>query len=174
MTTFSGHLTDAQAQRVVDGALLGAEAHEVEAHVAGCLECQGLVATYEALGAALSRELEVPGLPDDFTDGVLALVDTRERAVRRERRFATVICAALLVAVATAAVLAGAGGWAPAGARLADTLGATARAVGLGAGVLPQLVSALRLPVALACVTAVLPLLFALSRLMPSPRTEIA
>jgi Na+/H+ antiporter NhaD/arsenite permease-like protein len=43
VTTFTGHLTDAQAQRLLDGALLPAEAAESEAHVAGCAECQALV-----------------------------------------------------------------------------------------------------------------------------------
>ena len=44
MTTFTGHLTDAQAQRLVDGVLSPAEAPEVERHAAACLECQALVA----------------------------------------------------------------------------------------------------------------------------------
>jgi anti-sigma factor RsiW len=173
MTTFTGHLTDAQAQRLVDGALLDAEAADVETHAAGCLECQGLVASYEALGAALS-ELELPEVPLDFTEGVLARIEHRERAVARERRHAAGICAVLVIALVAAAVLAGAGAWAPAASRAVDLLGSAAGALRISADVLPPVLHAIRLQVALACTLLVLPLLLALSRLMPSPRTELA
>ena len=57
----------------------------------------------------------------------------------------------------------------------AEIVAQAGRAVRLAAGVLPPVVSAVRLPLALACAAAVAPLLFALSRLMtPSPRTELA
>jgi anti-sigma factor RsiW len=174
MTTFTGQLTDAQAQRLVDGVLLADEALEVEAHVRGCLECEALVAEYRALGDALS-DLELPPLPSDFTEGVLALVETRERAVARERRIALGIAAGVLAALVVVAALLGAGTWAPAAAELVDSLGSAGRALRLGAQVLPPLFSALRLPIALACAALAFPLVVALSRLMtPSPRTEIA
>jgi anti-sigma factor RsiW len=173
MTTFTGHLTDAQAQRLVDGALLEAEASEVRAHAGACLECQGLVESYRILGAALD-DLALPPLPADFTESVIARIDAEELAVRRERRDAFAIFGGVLAALVAVAALAGAGTWAPAASRLVAELGAAGRALRIGAEVLPPVVAALRIHIALLCLVVVLPVLFALSRLMPSPRTEIA
>jgi anti-sigma factor RsiW len=174
MTTFTGHLTDAQAQRLVDDVLLPDEAAEVRAHARGCLECEALVAEYRALGDALS-DLELPELPADFTESVVEMIEVRERAASRERRIALGIAAGVLAALVAVAAALGAGTWAPAAARLVDSLGAAGHALRLGAEVVPPLVAAIRLPLALACAALVLPLLVALSRLMtPSPRTEIA
>jgi anti-sigma factor RsiW len=175
VTTFTGHLTDAQAQRLLDGALLPAEAAESEAHVAGCAECQALVESFAALSDALSG-LAVPDLPSDFTATVLDEIDVRERAALRERRFALALCAAGLVAIAGVGLwLLGATSWAPALNGFADRLGVAGRTLRLAADVVPPVVSALRVQIAAACAALVLPLLFALSRLMtPSPRTELA
>lgn len=173
MTTFTGHLTDAQAQRLMDGVLLDAEAAEVEAHAASCAACQALVESYRELGDALAA-LEIPELPADFTAGVLARIDVRARTVARERRFAAAVCAGVLVALAAAVVLAGAGTWAPAASRLVSGLGAAGRALQLGADVVTPIVSALRLQLALLCAGVALPVLFLLSRLMPAPRPEVA
>jgi anti-sigma factor RsiW len=173
MTTFTGHLTDAQAQRLMDGVLLESEAAEVEAHAAACRGCQALIESYQALGDALEA-LEVPELPADFTAGVLARIDVRERAVARERRFAVGICAGVLVALLVAVVLAGAGTWAPLASRVVNGLGATGQTLRLGAEVLPPIVSALRLQLALLCAVVAFPVLFLLHRLMPTPETEVA
>lgn len=173
MTSFTGHLTDAQAQRLMDGALLESEAAEVEAHAAACPDCQALVESYQALGDALEA-LELPELPADFTAGVLARIDVRERAVARERRFAAAVCAAVLVALAAAVVLAGAGTWAPLASRVVNGLGAVGQALRIGADVVTPIVAALRLQLALLCAIVALPVLFLLSRLMPSPRAEVA
>lgn len=173
MTTFTGHLTDAQAQRLMDGALLDAEAAEVEAHAASCADCQALVESYQALGDALGA-LEIPELPADFTADVLARIDVRERTVARERRFAVTVCAGVLVALIVAVVLAGAGTWAPVASRVVNGLGTAGRALRIGADVVTPIVSALRLQLALACAAVALPVLLLLSRLMPSPRAEVA
>jgi anti-sigma factor RsiW len=172
MTTFSGHLTDAQAQRLVDGVPRLEEASEVESHAACCAECQALVESYRALEAALEG-LEPTPLPADFTKGVIARIETRERAAARERRLAAAISAAVLAAI-TATALAGSSVWVPAAARLVDQMSAAGRALQVGAEVLPPLVSALRLPIAALCAVVAFPVLFALSRLIPSQRTEIA
>jgi anti-sigma factor RsiW len=175
VTTFTGHLSDAQAQRLLDGALLPAEAAETEAHVAGCAECQALVESFAALSDALAG-LEVPALPSDFTAGVLEVIETRERAVVRERRFAAAVCGAALVTIVGVALwLLGATSWAPSLTAAVDQLGTAGRALRVAADVVPPVVSALRVQIAAACAALVLPLLFALSRLMtPSPRTELA
>lgn len=175
MTTFSGHLTEAQAQRLLDGVLLPAEATEAEAHAAECAECQALIASFAALSDALGG-LAVPDLPADFTAGVLDEIDARERAVVRERRLAWTLCLAGVLAIAgVAAWLLGTSGWGPVVNGLAERMGAAGRALRLAAGVLPPVVATARLPLAVALAALVAPLLLLLSRLMtPSPRTELA
>jgi anti-sigma factor RsiW len=172
MTTFTGHLTDAQAQRLLDGVLLPAEAAEVESHAAGCGECQALVASFQALSDALDG-LELPPLPADFTEGVLALVDQRERAAARERRFAFGIAAAAIAAVCVA-VVSSIGTWGPGLASAVDALGSAGRALRLGVDIATPVVAALRLYIALAAALAAMPVLYLLSRLMPAPSAQIA
>jgi anti-sigma factor RsiW len=167
------HLRDEQAQRLVDGALSVDEAAAVETHLDGCAACQGLVESYRFLGDALDG-LENPELPLDFTEGVISRIETHERAVARERRAAFAICGAVLAAVIVAVVLLGAGTWAPAASRLVQELGETGRTLRLGVDVLAPVVSTLRLPIAAICAALALPIVYALSRLLPSPRTEIA
>jgi anti-sigma factor RsiW len=172
MTTFTGHLTDAQAQRHVDGALLDAERVMVVEHEAGCLECQALVASYRALSDALDG-LEVPELASDFTAGVLAEIDVRVRAAARERR------AAALIAVAGACALVMAlgfsmGQWGDTIVRVVDLLGSAGAAIRFCFEVAAPVVSALRFHIALTCAVLAVPMLVALSRLMPAPATETA
>jgi anti-sigma factor RsiW len=171
MTTLSGHLTDALAQRLVDGQLSAAEAPEVERHVAGCADCQATVETYRLLASAL-EDLEVPELPADFTVGVLARIDAHELAVARERRHALAIFAGVLAACALAFAVAGASAWAPALSSIADGFGSAARALQIGGAFLPKIVSALRLQIILVAAVLALPLLLALTRLMPAPQAE--
>lgn len=173
MTTFTGHLTDAQAQRLIDGVLSPAEAPEVEGHAAGCLECQALLESYRMLEGALD-DLAVPAVPDDFTSCVLARIDVEERAAARERRFALGIFAGVVAAAAALFVLAGPGVWAPALSRGVDQLGELSRVLRIGAGFVPAVVGALRLQIILAAAAFALPLLLGLARLMPAPRPETA
>jgi anti-sigma factor RsiW len=169
VTTFSGHLTDAMAQRVVDGVLAGAEAPEVMRHLAGCLDCQGLVASYEALSGALDG-LAAPELPADFTEGVLALVDVRERAARRDRRLAAGIVLGAAAALVAVLALAGARSLVPAISGLAGEATEAIRAVRISSGILPTLVSAFRLPLLLATAVVAVPVLLGIARLIPSPQ----
>jgi anti-sigma factor RsiW len=175
MTTLTGHLADAQAQRFVDGALLEAEAAMVERHVADCLECQAAVESYRVLALAL-EDLAVPPLPVDFTTGVFARIDAHERAAARERRWALGILGGVTLATVAAFVAAGAGAWAPSVSAAAEGLGALTRAVRVGAAFLPTLVGAFRVQIILAAAAIAVPLLVALARLMPAPdpRTEVA
>jgi len=167
MTTFTGHLTDAQAQRLLDGLLVPAEAGEVESHAAGCAECQALVESFRALSDALGG-LSLPPLPADFTEGVLARIDQRERAAARERRFAFGIAAAAVASVAIALVFT-VGVWAPGLASAVDALGRAGRTLRLGVEIATPVLSVLRLYIALAAALAALPVLYLLSRLMPAP-----
>jgi anti-sigma factor RsiW len=169
----TGHLTDAEAQRLVDGALSEAEAPALELHVAGCSACQATVATYRMLAAALD-DLEVPELPADFTDGVLARVDARERALARERKHAVAILAAVALATVVAFVIAGASAWAPVVSSSADFLGDAVHTFRIGWSFVPEVLSALRFQIIFAAAALSLPLLLALARLMPAPRPETA
>jgi anti-sigma factor RsiW len=171
VTNLSGHLTDAQAQRLLDGLLRDGEAGEVAAHLDACPDCAALVESYQALSLAL-EQLPSPELPADFTAGVLERVEVAERAAARERRAAAAVLAAAAAGLAAALVLGGIGGWLPSASRLADQLGALSHALQLGAQVLPPLLGAIRLPLAALATLLAFPLLFALSRFIPSPRTE--
>jgi anti-sigma factor RsiW len=173
MTSITGHLGDADAQRLVDGALSEAEAPALERHVASCAACQATVAAYRMLSAALD-DLELPELPADFTEGVLARVDARERRVARERRHAVAILAGVALAAVAAFAVAGASAWAPVVSSSADLLGSTVRAFRIGWSFVPDLVGALRFQIIVVAAALSLPLLLALSRLMPAPRTETA
>jgi anti-sigma factor RsiW len=174
MTNPSLHLTDAQAQRLVDGMLSPAEASLVERHAASCADCAATVETYRMLASAL-EDLEVPPLPADFTDGVLALVDARELAGRRERRHAIAIVGVLAACTALAFAVAGAAAWAPVFSGVGEALGTAARAVRVGGTFVPHVLGAFRLQIIIAAAALAVPLLLALSRLMPAPqRTEIA
>jgi anti-sigma factor RsiW len=174
MTPLTGHLSDVEAQRLVDGALSETEAPELERHVAGCAACQANVATYRMLSAALD-DLEVPDLPLDFTDGVLARIEVHERAAARERRHAVAILAGVVLATVAAFVVAGASAWAPVLSSAADLLGSGVRAFRIGAGFVPDVLGALRIQIILAAGVIAVPLLVALSRLMPAPaRAETA
>jgi anti-sigma factor RsiW len=171
MTTISGHLTDAMAQRLVDGLLDPARDAGAEAHAATCLECAALVETYRALAVALEG-LDVPALPADFTASVMDRIERVEAARARERHHAVAVLAGVLAVAAAALVAAGVGGLATTVGGLADGLGQATQALRIGGGVLPGLVSALRLPLLVGAAAVAIPLLFALTRLMPAPRTE--
>jgi anti-sigma factor RsiW len=167
------HLTDAQAQRLVDGMLSDAEAPAVERHAAACVECRANVESYRMLAAAL-EDLEVPELPADFTAGVLALVDTRERALARERRHAFGILAALAACTVAAFAFAGASAWAPYFSSVAEGFGTAARAFQVADTFVPHLVGALRVQIIVGAAALAVPFLIALSRLMPQQqRAEI-
>ncbi len=174
MTNPTLHLGDAQAQRLVDGMLSDAEAAAAERHAAACAACRADVETYRLLASAL-EDLAVPELPADFTDGVLALVERREVALARERRHALAILGALTACTAAAFAIAGASAWAPVLSSVAETFGRVARAFQVGATFVPHLVGALRLQIIGVAAALAVPLLLALSRLMPQPqRAEIA
>ncbi|HSN91209.1 MAG TPA: anti-sigma factor [Anaeromyxobacteraceae bacterium] len=170
MTTFTGHLTDAQAQRLLDGALDSARDAGVERHAAACPECQALVESYRALADALGDldPAAAAPLPDGFTAGVMARIDARERLVARERRLAlTILGGAMAAAVAVVAV-AGAGAWAPTVARWVDGLGEAAHAFRVGSTFVPTLVGVFRVQILVVAAVAAAAVLFALSRLVPA------
>jgi anti-sigma factor RsiW len=171
MNTFSGHLTDAMAQRLLDGLLDGEQDAGAELHVAGCAGCAALVESYRILGDALG-DLVVPELPADFTASVLERIEVVEVRQARERRLAVSVLAGVLLLAAGALVAAGAGGVASAVGGWADGLAEATRALRIGRGLVPGLLAALRLPLLAGAAAVAVPLLLGLTRLMPAPRTQ--
>ena len=166
------HLTDELAQDLVDGLLAQGRRTECEAHAAGCSACWTLVESYRALGDALDG-LEAPSPPPDFTDTVMECIEARERMWARERRLAFGIAAVVALLAAAAFAFAGASAWAPAVSRISGKLGGLATVISVGSDVLSPVVRALRVQIALGCTALGLPLLYALSRLVPR-RAEAA
>jgi anti-sigma factor RsiW len=171
MTTISGHLTEAQAQRLLDGQLDPSTDAGVEAHLDCCEDCCALVDSFSALGDALAG-LSAPELPSDFTAGVMCCIDQVERAAARERRAGLALAVGVVLVAGLAIASAGAGGLGYAVSAVSEQLDPLARTVRLSLGVLPGLVSALRLPLLLATTALSLPIFYGLARLMPAARTE--
>ncbi|HEY7725580.1 MAG TPA: anti-sigma factor [Anaeromyxobacteraceae bacterium] len=165
------HLDDETALRLLDRLLVGAEAAEAERHVAGCAACGALLESHRALAAALG-DLQAPQPPADFTAGVLARIDARERAAARERRLAAAILGG--ASAAAGLLLAGAGpaAWAPVLSGFGDALAGAATWSQVGADVAGPVVRALRLEIAAATAAAAVSLLLALRRLSPR-RAEV-
>ncbi len=172
MNPLSPHLDDAQAQMLVDGTLARDEALALERHATHCAECRATVETYRMLAGALDV-LEVPEVSADFTQGVVSRVEAHERALARERRWAAGIVATVLAATVAVFAAAGADAWAPAISTAADALGGAARAFRVGGSFVPALVAALRFEIVAGAAVLALPLVLALSRLVPTTRTEI-
>jgi len=163
----NAHLTDELAQSLVDGLLPEQARAQHQAHVDGCASCRALVESYAALADALD-DLDAPLPPPDFTDAVMERIAAVEQVRAWERKLAFgILGAASLVACAIFVYL-GAGAWVPVVARISQGLGGAVRALAIGTDVLSPLVSALRLQIALGCAALGLPLLFALSRLVPN------
>jgi hypothetical protein len=160
------HLTDEVAQSLVEELLPEEVRARCQAHVAGCVACRALVASYRALGDALDG-LEVSPPPPDFTDAVMARIEAHEDARAWERRLAFGIAAvagALAVALLGAA---GASALAPMVSRASGNLGGLVTLLSVGSSVVSPIVRALRLEITLGCAALGLPLLYALSRLAP-------
>jgi anti-sigma factor RsiW len=167
------HLSDELAQRHLEGLLSAPAAAEVEEHLAGCGDCRALVATYALLSKALD-DLAPAEPPADFTAGVLARIETRERAAAWERRLAVGILGLVAAAAAALFAAAGQGAWAPIVSRMSEgVVGATA-ALRIGTDVLAPVVQALRVEIALGCAVLGVPLLVAMRRLIAARSTEVA
>lgn len=162
----SAHLRDEQAQALVDGLLDGSEREVCRAHAADCADCQLLVDSYRALAAAL-EDLEAPAPPAGFTAAVLQRIGAAEAQRAWERRLALGILGAAAGLAVLLFALSGAPAWAPLASRLVDALGTAVTTTTLVREVASPLLHALRLQIALGCAALGLPLLFALSRLVP-------
>jgi anti-sigma factor RsiW len=166
------HLSDELAQSLVDGLLPQATRAECQAHADRCESCRVLVESYVALAGALD-DLEAPLPPPDFTDVVMERIEAHEQVRAWERRLAFGILGAAACAACLIFAYLGASAWAPVVSRISDVVGRAVMAASIGADVLAPLVRALRLQIALGCAAVGLPILFALSRLVPR-RLEVS
>jgi len=167
------HLTEEEAQLHVEGMLPGEDAPRVLGHVQACAECRALVLSFQALAEALSA-LPLAEPPADFTASVLARIESRERAVARERRVAAVVLGAVAVALAATLSVAGQTAWAPVLSQVSSVLADGAQALRVSGDVLSPLVGALRIQILVACAAIGLPLLLGLSRLVPGRAGQAA
>jgi anti-sigma factor RsiW len=162
----NAHLSDELAQSLVDGLLPERTRGECQAHVDVCRGCRALVESYAALADALDG-LDAPLPPPDFTDVVMERIDEVELVRAWERRLAFGILGVTALAACVIFAILGASAWAPVVSRISDAVGRVATAVSVGSDVLTPLVRALRVQIALGCAALGLPLLLALSRLVP-------
>ena len=166
------HLTDELAQGLVEELLSEGARAACADHAAACPECRALVASYRALSDALA-DLDAPVPPPDFTDAVMARIEAEDEARAWDRRLALGIAAAAGISAAVIFAMAGASAWAPAVSRLSGKVGDLAVLLSVGSAVASPIVHALRFHIAIGCAALGLPLLYALSRLVPS-RAEVA
>jgi anti-sigma factor RsiW len=167
------HIAEDEAQLYLEGAIEPSEAARIDGHLAGCVECQALVASFEALSEALSG-LPLAEPPPDFTAAVMARIDERELAMVAERRIALGVIAAVGVSLAIAVALAGQSAWAPA-LSAASTIGVkTLQALRITSDVLSPVVSALRLEILVIAAAVGIPLTLALSRLAAPRHGQVA
>lgn len=161
------HLSDELAQAYVDGALHGRETERCSEHVGACDECRFVVESYRALCAELS---ELPSLePElDFTQSVMAVIDVKEHAAARERRFALGLVALAAFTAAGLFLSVGADAWAPTLSTISDFLNSAIHGIQLGLDVASPIASALRAQILIACLAVSLPLLLAIRQLVPS------
>jgi len=161
------HLSEEEAQRLLEGGLPGEERSRESEHLASCAGCQALVSSFQALEDALAL-LPAAEPPPDFTEGVLARIDLRERSARRERRVALGVLGAVAAALAATVALAGQAAWAPALSGASASLVQGVEAARISRQVLSPLLGALRAEIVLGCAALGLPLLLGLSRLVPA------
>lgn len=162
------HIAEDEAQLYLEGVIEPSEATRIDGHLAGCPECQALVASFQALSEALSG-LPHAEPPPDFTAAVMARIDEREAARASERRIVVGVLAAVGASLAVTLALAGESAWAPA-LSAASSIGVkTLQAMRITSDVLSPVVSALRVQILVVAAAVAIPLTLALSRLA-SPR----
>jgi anti-sigma factor RsiW len=171
--TDTRHLDEDQAQSFLDGLLAADERSRVDAHLESCASCQALVLSFEALESSLSV-LPLAEPPADFTAGVLARIDERERGRSAERRVVFAVLAAVSAALVVALLLAGQSAWAPALSAASSSGVRALRALRISTDVLSPVVSALRVQIIVASSALAIPLFLALSRLAAPQRSRAA
>jgi anti-sigma factor RsiW len=158
------HIAEDEAQLYLEGAIEPSEAVRIDGHLAGCVECQALVASFEALSRALSA-LPLAEPPFDFTAGVMARIDEREESRAAERKVTLAVLGVVAAALVAGLALAGQAAWGPALSAISSTAVAALQAFRISSDVLSPVVSALRLQIAALSAVVAIPLFLALFRL---------
>ena len=164
MTTDCRHLTEDEAQLLLEDSLSEQDRARVESHLEGCPSCQALVVSFEALSEALSG-LPIAEPPVDFTVGVMARIEQREAALASDRRVAVAVLAGVGACLAAALALSGQAAWAPALSAVSSAGVDALKALRITSDVLSPVVSALRVQIIVAAAVVGIPLTLALSRL---------
>ncbi|MGA8892918.1 MAG: zf-HC2 domain-containing protein [Anaeromyxobacteraceae bacterium] len=158
------HIAEDEAQLYLEGAIEPSEAVRIDGHLAGCVECQALVASYEALSEALSA-LPIADPPADFTVGVMARIDEREASRAAEREVTLAVLGVVAVALVGGLALAGQAAWGPVLSAVSSSGVRLLQAFRLSSDVLSPVVSVLRLQIAGLTALVAIPLFLALFRL---------
>jgi anti-sigma factor RsiW len=167
------HIAEDEAQLYLEGAIEPSEAIRIDDHLAGCVECQALVVSFEALSEALSG-LPVAEPPADFTAAVMARIDELEDARVAERRATVAVLATVAVALVVALAVAGQSAWAPALSSVSSTTVGALHALRISSDVLSPIVSALRLQIIVVAAAVGIPLLLALFRFSTPRQGQVA
>jgi anti-sigma factor RsiW len=167
------HIAEDEAQLHLEGAVEPSEAARIDRHLAGCMECRALVASFQALSEALSG-MPLADPPFDFTIGVMARIEERELALASERRIAVGVLAAVGVSLAVALALAGQAAWAPALSAASSAAVKALQAFRITSDVLSPVVSALRVEIIVVAAAVAIPLTLALSRLAAPRQGQVA
>jgi len=158
------HIAEDEAQLYLEGAIEPSEAVRIDDHLAGCVECQALVASFEALSQALSA-LPLADPPADFTAGVMARIDDREESRAAERKVTLAVLGVVAVAVAAGLAFLGQPAWGSALSAVSSAAVGALQAFRISSDVLSPVVSALRLQIAGLAALVAIPLFLALFRL---------
>jgi anti-sigma factor RsiW len=167
------HLDEEQVQSFLEGLLPGGERARVDAHLESCPACQSLLVSFETLEEALSG-LPLADPPADFTAGVMARIDEREKAKAGERRVVVAVLATVSAALVVAVLLAGQAAWAPALSAVSSMGVSALRTARIASDVMSPVITALRVEIIVALAVVGIPLLLALSRLSAPRQAQAA
>lgn len=167
------HLTEDEAQLLLEDGLAAPERIRTETHLADCPSCQALVTSFEALSEALSS-LPVAEPPSDFTSAVMARIGEREDARAAERRATLAVLGAVAVSLVGALAVAGQSAWAPALSSVSSAAVGALQAARISSDVLSPIVSALRLQILVGTAAVGIPLFIALFRFSTPRQGQVA
>ena len=167
------HVSDAEAQLLLEDALEPTDRTRIEEHLAGCTDCMATVLSFEALAQALST-LPVAEPPPDFTAGVMARIDEQERSLAGDRRVAVAVLGAVAALLTLAVLLAGPAAWAGLLSGASAAAASAIQVTHIGVDVLAPVFSALRLPLLVGTAGFAIVIVLTLTRLAQPRQVETA
>lgn len=160
------HIDPDRARRFLDGSLPEKERARAEKHVGSCADCQAVLERSMETGVDFST-LRHPLPPAGFTVQVLSRIDVRERERKAERGIALAVLVAATAGAAACFAAAGQPAWVSQLASWTRGVAEASYVLQVLGSVLPAIGRGLRVEIALFCAVLALPLLFAMSRLVP-------